>query len=36
MDHTVGRLGKSVRLDSPAGAQVPTMLATVPLGRGGR
>src|SRR5665647_410173 len=36
MDHTVERLGTSVRLDSPAGAQVPTMLATVPLGRGGR
>jgi type VII secretion protein EccE len=36
MDHTVNRLGTSVRLDSPAGAQVPTMLATVPLGRGVR
>jgi type VII secretion protein EccE len=36
MDHTVARLGTSVRLDSAAGAQVPTMLATVPLGRGAR
>jgi type VII secretion protein EccE len=36
MDHTVTRLGAGVRLDSPNGAQVPTMLATVPLGRGGR
>jgi hypothetical protein len=36
MDHTVERLGTSVRLDSAAGAQVPTMLATVPLGRGSR
>jgi len=36
MQHTVARLGTSVRLDSPAGDQVPTMLATVPLGRGVR
>ncbi len=36
MEHTVARLGEGVRLDSPSGAQVPTMLVTVPLGRGGR
>ncbi len=36
MDHTATRLGAGVRLDSPNGSQVPTMLATVPLGRGGR
>jgi type VII secretion protein EccE len=36
MEHTARRLGTSVRLDSPAGDQVPTMLATVPLGRGVR
>lgn len=36
MAHTAARLKGGVRLDSPNGVQVPTMLATVPLGRGGR
>ncbi|MDO5286809.1 MAG: type VII secretion protein EccE [Actinomycetia bacterium] len=30
------RLAGNVRLDSPAGNQIPTLLATVPLGRGAR
>ena len=33
---TQQRLAGNVRLDSPAGNQIPTLLATVPLGRGSR
>ncbi len=36
IDYTEGRLDGHVTLDPGAGGQVPAMLATVPLGRGGR